>query len=65
MFSSDFLRKLLLRDDASLDKLMNTIVKETLGIQNNVTWGGQSSAVFSYLYEDFMKPATGVGTYKL
>lgn len=58
--SKDFLRKLLLRDDASLDKLMNTIVKETLGIQNNVTWGGQSSAVFSYLYEDFMKPATGV-----
>jgi hypothetical protein len=63
MFSSDFLRKQLLRDDASLDKLMNTIVKETLGIPDTVTWGGQSSAVFNYLYEDFMKPATSVGVY--
>jgi len=56
----DFLRKLLLRDDASLDNLMNTVVKETLQIPTTVTWGGQSDNVFSYLYEDFMKPATSV-----
>jgi hypothetical protein len=60
-FFPDFMRKLLLRDDASLDKLMNTVVKETLEIPTAVTWGGQSSGVFSYLYEDFMKPATSVG----
>jgi len=54
-------RKLLLRDDASLDNLMNTVVKETLEIPKTVTWGGQSGAVFTKLYEDFMKPATSVG----
>jgi len=58
---SDYLRKLLLRDDASLDNLMNTVVKETLVIPAAVTWGGQSNSVFSKLYEDFMKPATSVG----
>jgi len=56
----DFVRKLLLRDDASLDNLMNTVVKKTLEIPTAVTWGGQSNNVFSYLYEDFMKPATSV-----
>jgi hypothetical protein len=61
-FFPDFVRKLLLRDDASLDKLMNTVVKETLRIPTAVTWGGQSGDVFDYLYEDFMKPATSVGT---
>jgi hypothetical protein len=65
MLSSDFLRKLLLRDDDSLDLFMNTVVKETLGIPDNVTWGGQSIEVFSYLYLDFMKPVTSVGMYRL
>jgi hypothetical protein len=51
----------LQRDDAALDNLMNTVVKETLGIPTAVTWGGQSGDVFSKLYEDFMKPATSVG----
>jgi len=55
------MRKLLLRDDASLDNLMNTVVKQTLEIPTAVTWGGQSNNVFSELYEDFMKPATSVG----
>jgi len=57
----DFMRKVLLRDDASLDNLMNTVVKETLQIPAAVTWGGQSNDVFSKLYEDFMKPVTSVG----
>jgi hypothetical protein len=55
------MRKLMLRDDASLDNLMNTVVKDTLEIPEAVTWGGQSDSVFSKLYEDFMKPATSVG----
>jgi len=55
------MRKVLLRDDASLDNLMNTVVKETLQIPAAVTWGGQSNDVFSKLYEDFMKPVTSVG----
>lgn len=44
---------------------MNTFVKEALAIPENVTWGGQSNAVFSSLSEDFMKPVTSVGMYKL
>jgi hypothetical protein len=44
---------------------MNTFVKEALGIPENVTWGGQSGDVFSYLSQDFMKPVTSVGKYKL
>jgi hypothetical protein len=59
------MRRLLLRDDADLDNLMNTIVKETLEIPEEVTWGEQSNAVFSHLSEDFMKPATHVGMYRL
>jgi hypothetical protein len=55
----------LLRDDATLDHFMNTFIKEALGIPDNVTWGGQSDDVFSYLSEDFMKPVTSVGKYKL
>lgn len=55
---------MLLRD-SSLDHFMNTFVKAALGIQENVTWGGQSNAVFSSLSEDFMKPVTSVGMYKL
>lgn len=60
-FFSDFLHKLLHKDDASLDNLMNAVVKETLGIPAAVTWGGQSNEVFSKLYVDFMKPVTSVG----
>ena len=50
-----------LRDDATLDRLMNTVVKSTLEIPESVVWGGQSNAVFSRLYDDFMKPVTHVG----
>ncbi|KAG6456654.1 hypothetical protein O3G_MSEX009850 [Manduca sexta] len=42
----------------NLDNLMNTIVKEALGIPQNVTWGSQSGPVFDYLRDDFMKPVT-------
>jgi hypothetical protein len=44
---------------------MNTFVKEALGIPENVTWGGQGGDVFSHLSQDFMKPVTSVGKYKL
>lgn len=46
------------QDEVDLDIFMNTDVKEALGIPSNVTWGGQSNAVFNYLNEDFMKPVT-------
>ncbi|KAJ9580538.1 hypothetical protein L9F63_024284 [Diploptera punctata] len=49
-----------LRDDYSLDLLMNSVVKETLGIPQHVVWGGQSNDVFQHLYGDFMKPVTSV-----
>ena len=40
-----------------LDALMNGVIRKKLGIiPANVTWGGQSSAVFSTLSLDFMKP---------
>lgn len=45
--------------DASLDSFMNGPVKNALNI--NVTWGSQSSKVFSALSGDFMKPVTDVG----
>lgn len=45
-------------DEWDLDVLMNTVVKEALNIPTNVTWGGQSNAVFNYLRADFMKPVT-------
>jgi hypothetical protein len=63
--SLGLINKLLLRDDDDLDHFMNTLVKETLEIPEEVTWGGQSNDVFSSLYEDFMKPATKVGMYRL
>ncbi|KAF7988459.1 hypothetical protein HCN44_001032 [Aphidius gifuensis] len=44
--------------DELLDKLMNSDVKEALGL--NVTWGEQSSRVFSILSGDFMKPAVHI-----
>ena len=40
-----------------LDALMNGPIRKKLGIiPSNVTWGGQSGAVFSTLSLDFMKP---------
>ncbi|XP_025833189.1 retinoid-inducible serine carboxypeptidase-like [Agrilus planipennis] len=44
------------RKTYSEDELMNGPVKEALGL--SVTWGAQSSPVFDYLSEDFMKPVT-------
>jgi len=38
-----------------LDVLMNGYVKDYLGIPDEVTWGGQSGAVFQYQAGDFMK----------
>jgi len=40
--------------------LMNGPIKSQLGIPANVTWGGQSSNVFTALYEDFMHPVYDV-----
>ena len=45
--------------DSLLDALMNSKVKNTLGL--NVTWGNQSDKVFSILSGDFMKPVTHTG----
>lgn len=39
-----------------LDNLMNGDLKRKLNIPQNVTWGGQSEAVFNYLSGDFMNP---------
>ncbi|XVF69046.1 hypothetical protein PTKIN_Ptkin11bG0049900 [Pterospermum kingtungense] len=40
-----------------LDSLMNGVIKKKLKIiPANVTWGGQSDYVFTYLEGDFMKP---------
>lgn len=44
--------------DELLDNLMNSDVKKALGL--NVTWGEQSSRVFSTLSGDFMKPAVHI-----
>ncbi|KAJ3662659.1 hypothetical protein Zmor_002321 [Zophobas morio] len=44
--------------DYKIDILMNGQVKEALGL--DVDWGDQSNAVFSGLYEDFMKPVTEI-----
>uniref|UniRef100_L7M8W7 Carboxypeptidase n=1 Tax=Rhipicephalus pulchellus TaxID=72859 RepID=L7M8W7_RHIPC len=44
--------------NGSLTELMNGPIKEKLGsIPKNVTWGGQSGAVFQALKADFMLPA--------
>lgn len=45
--------------EASLDDLMNGVVKRTLKIDN--TWGKQQALVFSVLRADFMRPATAIG----
>ena len=46
-------------DEPSLDELMNSKVKNKLGL--NVTWGAQSGEVFYKLCDDFMKPVTDRG----
>lgn len=51
-------QKITRQEEYDLDVLMNTDVKEALGIPANVTWGGQSGRVFDYLRGDFMKPVT-------
>ncbi|KAB2012571.1 hypothetical protein ES319_D09G099000v1 [Gossypium barbadense] len=44
-------------DGPDLDTLMNGVIKKKLKIiPDNVTWGGQSDFVFSYLSGDFMRP---------
>lgn len=42
----------------NLDVLMNTVVKDALGIPEHVVWGSLSNDVFDVLREDFMKPVT-------
>ncbi|XP_020214914.1 serine carboxypeptidase-like 51 [Cajanus cajan] len=43
--------------DNDLDELLNGAIKKKLKIiPENVTWGGQSNDVFTYLEGDFMKP---------
>eukprot|EP01138_Halocafeteria_seosinensis_P012012 gb/GECG01012276.1/.p1 GENE.gb/GECG01012276.1/~~gb/GECG01012276.1/.p1 ORF type:complete len:481 (+),score=49.98 gb/GECG01012276.1/:1-1443(+) len=43
----------------SLSQLMNGPIRKKLGIiPSSVTWGGQSSQVFSHLSTDFMKPVS-------
>lgn len=44
----------------ALSALMNGPIKAKLGIAANVTWGGQSDAVFSTLSGDFMRPVVDV-----
>lgn len=46
------------REVWNLNSLMNTVVKEALGIPGHVVWGSQSDHVFDYLRVDFMKPVT-------
>lgn len=43
--------------DGELSTLLNGVIKKKLKIiPENVTWGGQSNEVFTYLEADFMKP---------
>ncbi|KAI9076246.1 hypothetical protein K1719_041819 [Acacia pycnantha] len=43
--------------DADLDTLLNGVIKKKLKIiPENVTWGGQSGDVFTFMESDFMKP---------
>ncbi|KAM9780660.1 retinoid-inducible serine carboxypeptidase [Neosynchiropus ocellatus] len=45
----------------SLSELMNGPIRKKLGvIPHNVTWGGQSEDVFSYMSGDFMKPVVDI-----
>ena len=43
-----------------LTELMNGEVKDYLGIPEEVTWGGQSNAVFEAQAGDFMKPVIDI-----
>jgi len=44
--------------EQGMNNLMNGPIKQKLGIiPNNVTWGGQSNDVFTYMQGDFMRPA--------
>lgn len=54
-FSRGFHRHVKFFNDP-LDNLMNGDLKRKLNIPENVTWGGQSAAVFNYLSGDFMIP---------
>lgn len=54
-FSRGFHRHVKFFNDP-LDSLMNGDLKRKLGVPDNVTWGGQSAAVFNYLSGDFMNP---------
>ncbi|XVF05280.1 hypothetical protein REPUB_Repub05bG0158200 [Reevesia pubescens] len=52
-----FLRVSPGNDEGDIDSLMNGVIKKKLKIiPDNVSWGGQSDYVFSYLAADFMKP---------
>ncbi|XP_051571216.1 retinoid-inducible serine carboxypeptidase-like [Myxocyprinus asiaticus] len=45
----------------SLSELMNGPIRQKLGvIPKNVTWGGQSEAVFASMAGDFMKPVVNI-----
>ncbi|KAA0705575.1 Retinoid-inducible serine carboxypeptidase [Triplophysa tibetana] len=45
----------------SLSELMNGPIRKKLDvIPKNVTWGGQSGAVFVHMAEDFMKPVVNI-----
>jgi len=46
-----------------LTELMEGEVRAFLGIPEEVTWGGQSSDVFSAQSGDFMKPVIDVGEF--
>lgn len=47
--------------DSILEKLMQGKVSKALQIPKHVIWGSQSSATFTTLNEDFMKPAIHMG----
>lgn len=63
---SEFSRNMMIRDGSrparngewDLNTLMNTVVKEALGIPEHVVWGSMSNPVFDVLRGDFMKPVT-------
>lgn len=52
------------RQQLTLDQLMNTIVKQWLGIPEHVVWSSSSSPVFNTLRGDFMKPVTESSRFK-
>ncbi|XP_072939042.1 retinoid-inducible serine carboxypeptidase-like [Epargyreus clarus] len=46
------------QDEVNLNTLMNTEVKQALGIPEHVVWSSLSNDVFDYQRGDFMKPVT-------